>query len=47
MVKTMIPLGRAGTGDDIAATVMYLCCDQGAWVTGQAWNVDGGTVVQH
>jgi 3-oxoacyl-[acyl-carrier protein] reductase len=47
VVKTMIPLGRAGTGDDIAATVMYLCSDQGAWVTGQAWNVDGGTVVQH
>ncbi len=47
MIKAMIPLGRAGTGDDIAATVMYLCSDQGAWVTGQAWNVDGGTVVQH
>jgi 3-oxoacyl-[acyl-carrier protein] reductase len=46
-VKAMIPLGRAGTGDDIAATVVYLCSDQGAWVTGQAWNVDGGTVVQH
>ena len=46
-VQTLIPLGRAGTGDDIAATVMYLCSDQGAWVTGQAWNVDGGTVVQH
>jgi NAD(P)-dependent dehydrogenase (short-subunit alcohol dehydrogenase family) len=47
MIKAMIPLGRAGTGDDIAATVIYLCSDQGAWVTGQAWNVDGGTVVQH
>ena len=47
IVKTMIPLGRAGTGDDIAATVVYLCSDQGSWVTGQSWNVDGGTVVQH
>ena len=46
-VRSFIPLGRAGTGTDIAATVMYLCSDQGAWVTGQAWNVDGGTVVQH
>jgi hypothetical protein len=26
---------------------VYLCSDQGAWVTGQSWNVDGGTVVQH
>ncbi|MFT3855219.1 MAG: SDR family NAD(P)-dependent oxidoreductase [Ilumatobacteraceae bacterium] len=46
-IKTLIPMGRAGTGEDIAATVVYLCSDQGAWVTGQAWNVDGGTVVQH
>src|SRR4051812_23671679 len=46
-VRTLIPLGRAGTGEDIAATVVYLCSDQGAWVTGQSWNVDGGTVVQH
>ena len=45
--RTRIPLGRAGTGDDIAHTVVYLCSDQGAWVTGQSWNVDGGTVVQH
>jgi len=46
-VKTMIPLGRAGTGEDIAGTVVYLCSDEGSWVTGQSWNVDGGTVVQH
>ena len=42
-----IPLRRAGTGEDVAATVVYLCADQGAWVTGQSWNVDGGSVVQH
>jgi 3-oxoacyl-[acyl-carrier protein] reductase len=42
-----IPLNRAGTGEDIAGTVLYLCSDQGSWVTGQAWNVDGGLVVQH
>jgi 3-oxoacyl-[acyl-carrier protein] reductase/meso-butanediol dehydrogenase/(S,S)-butanediol dehydrogenase/diacetyl reductase len=42
-----VPLGRAGTGEDIAHSVVYLCSDEGAWVTGQSWNVDGGTVVQH
>jgi len=42
-----IPLGRAGRGEDIAWAVVYLCSDQGAWVTGQSWNVDGGHVVQH
>ena len=47
LVSTRIPMGRAGTGEDIAYAVLYLCSDQGAWVTGQSWNVDGGTVVQH
>jgi NAD(P)-dependent dehydrogenase (short-subunit alcohol dehydrogenase family) len=47
LVDQRIPLGRAGSGEDIANIVVYLCSDQGAWVTGQAWNVDGGTVVQH
>ncbi len=46
-VRNFIPLGRAGTGEDVAHAVLYLCSDQGAWVTGQAWNVDGGSVVQH
>jgi 3-oxoacyl-[acyl-carrier protein] reductase len=37
-----IPLGRAGTGEDIANMVVYLCSDQGAWITGQLYTVDGG-----
>ena len=47
VIKQLVPLGRAGTGEDIAHIVVYLCSDEGSWVTGQAWNVDGGTVVQH
>ena len=47
LVRQIVPLGRAGTGDDIAFVTAFLCSDQGAWVTGQSWNVDGGTVVQH
>ncbi|MDQ1423625.1 MAG: 3-oxoacyl-[acyl-carrier protein] reductase, partial [Acidimicrobiaceae bacterium] len=47
VIQQLVPLGRAGTGDDIAHIVVYLCSDEGSWVTGQAWNVDGGTVVQH
>jgi 3-oxoacyl-[acyl-carrier protein] reductase len=46
-VLQQIPLRRAGQGEDIAGAVLFLCSDEGAWVTGQAWNVDGGTVVQH
>jgi NAD(P)-dependent dehydrogenase (short-subunit alcohol dehydrogenase family) len=47
LVQRLVPLGRAGTGNDIAHAVMFLCSEQAGWVTGQAWNVDGGTVVQH
>lgn len=46
-VRGVVPLGRAGTGADIAHTILYLCSEEGSWVTGQAWNVDGGTAVQH
>ena len=44
LIQQAIPLGRAGTGDDIAWMTVYLCSDQGAWITGQSYNVDGGTV---
>ncbi len=47
MVEQMIPVGRAGTGNDIAWATVFLCSKQGAWITGQSYNVDGGTVVQH
>lgn len=42
LIKTFIPLGRAGTGDDIAHMVAFLCSDQGAWISGQNIYVDGG-----
>ncbi|MFN0027001.1 MAG: SDR family NAD(P)-dependent oxidoreductase [Acidimicrobiales bacterium] len=44
---SLIPLGRAGSGEDIAAMTVFLCSDQGAWITGQSYNVDGGQVVEH
>jgi 3-oxoacyl-[acyl-carrier protein] reductase len=37
-----IPLGRAGSGEDIANMVVYLCSEQGSWITGQLYTVDGG-----
>jgi 3-oxoacyl-[acyl-carrier protein] reductase len=39
-----VPLGRAGTGEDIAWLTVYLCSDQGSWVTGQLYSINGGTV---
>jgi 3-oxoacyl-[acyl-carrier protein] reductase/meso-butanediol dehydrogenase/(S,S)-butanediol dehydrogenase/diacetyl reductase len=42
MVNSFIALGRAGTGEDVAHLVAFLCSDQGAWITGQHIYVDGG-----
>lgn len=42
LIKAFIPLGRAGTGDDIAYAVAFLFSDQGAWISGQSLYVDGG-----
>jgi len=43
-VARAIPLGRTGTGEDVAWMVLYLCSDQASWITGQLYSVDGGTV---
>jgi 3-oxoacyl-[acyl-carrier protein] reductase len=37
-----IPLGRLGTGDEIAAAAVYLSSDEAAYVTGQTLHVNGG-----
>lgn len=36
------PLGRPGTAADIGKAVAFLAGDAAAWVTGQAFGVDGG-----
>lgn len=41
-LRHIIPMRRHGSGEDIAHMVVYLCSDQGSWITGQAINVDGG-----
>ncbi len=40
-----IPLGRPSEGADVPALALFLCSDQGSWITGQSWNVDGGMSV--
>ena len=37
-----IPMGRAGSGEDVAGLVTFLASDDAAYITGQAINVDGG-----
>jgi 2-hydroxycyclohexanecarboxyl-CoA dehydrogenase len=37
-----VPVGRAGTADEIAATCAFLCSDEAAFITGQVVGVNGG-----
>lgn len=37
-----IPLGRAGSPEDMAAAVAFLCSSDSDYITGQTLNVDGG-----
>jgi NAD(P)-dependent dehydrogenase (short-subunit alcohol dehydrogenase family) len=40
------PIGRLGTPEEVAASVIWLCSDAASFVTGQAIAVDGGFVAQ-
>lgn len=37
-----IPMGRAGTGEDVAGPVAFLASEDAAYITGQTINIDGG-----
>jgi len=39
---SQIPLGRLGTGEDIAAAACYLASDEAAYITGHVLAVNGG-----
>ena len=45
VMARMIPLGRAGTPEDIAAACAFLCSDQGSYITGQIIGVNGGMYI--
>ena len=45
IVGPMVPVGRAGTPEDIAAACSFLCSDGGSYVTGQVIGVNGGMYI--
>ena len=38
------PIGRMGRPDEVAALVAYLCSDEAAFITGAAYDIDGGVM---
>jgi 3-oxoacyl-[acyl-carrier protein] reductase len=45
-LRTLIPLGRLGSAEDVASAVAYLCSRNAGWITGATIDVNGGQVVR-
>ena len=43
-LKSIVPVGRIGAGEEIAAAVLYLCSDGAKFTTGTSLVVDGGYI---
>lgn len=44
-LESKVPLGRLCTPEDVAGTAVFLASDAAAYITGQAVNVSGGSVM--
>jgi NAD(P)-dependent dehydrogenase (short-subunit alcohol dehydrogenase family) len=45
VMGSMVPTGRAGTPEDIAAACAFLCSDEAGYITGQLIGVNGGMYI--
>lgn len=41
LIKKIVPMQRAGTADEVAALVAFLCSDDAAYISGQIINING------
>jgi 3-oxoacyl-[acyl-carrier protein] reductase len=40
-----IPLGRVGTPEEVAGPILFLCTSYAGFITGEVFNVNGGSVL--
>ena len=45
LINTIVPLKRAGTDEEVAKLIAWMCSPDAAYMTGQAVNLDGGVVM--
>lgn len=45
VIRRTIPLRRAGTPEEIAAPILFLCTEHAGFITGEIFNVNGGAVL--
>lgn len=41
-IRQLVPMGRAGDPEDVAACVAFLCSESARYITGQVIAIDGG-----
>ena len=45
-LTSIVPVGRVGASEEIAAAVLYLCSDNAKFTVGTSLVVDGGFIAQ-
>ena len=45
VIRATIPLGRAGTAEEIAGPILFLCSNLAGFISGEVFNVNGGAVL--
>ena len=45
MITPLVPLGRMGTSEDVAAGVLFLASPEASFITGEIMDINGGTLM--
>lgn len=45
LLRSLIPLGRLGTAEDVAGAILFLASDDASWITGVTLDVNGGQLM--